>query len=245
MENLDDLEYRLRNLLREWGSDVARMAFEHATATLHIAERNRIEARIFGDVPVSSAAGAGSLAAPSVLSGNGHGQHSQLISNDDIYQQYEAGVKHLLHLIDREHQHYYDLLIYQQRLHENLSRARRYGHDPTLRAERAEILAYLNEMAIAIAGYSFQEVHQRLATSDTSNHGVSLQLVQGFFGTGGIPNGKALIDSYLEVLIERYGAVRFGRLLAASASEPRGTERAGPGAAAGVCLTHHWQRYTG
>ena len=76
----------------------------------------------------------------------------------DIFSQYEAGLNRLLTLLGRDHPHYTEVLVYQQRLLENLARARRYGDTETGRAERAEIVDRLNRLALETVGESFGDL---------------------------------------------------------------------------------------
>ena len=73
----------------------------------------------------------------------------------DSYTRYETGVRALLARLGRDHPRSADALVYQQRLHDNLTAARRYGDTETRRAERAEIIDRLNALAQAALGVSF------------------------------------------------------------------------------------------
>ncbi len=76
----------------------------------------------------------------------------------DIYVLYETGLLQLLDRLGREHPQYAEVLVYQQRLSENLTQSRRYGNTDTRKAERAEIIGHLNEIALATLGLSFDEL---------------------------------------------------------------------------------------
>lgn len=73
----------------------------------------------------------------------------------DIYTRYETGVRALLARLGRDHTRAAEARVYQQRLHDNLAAARRYGDTETRRAERAEIVDRLNALAQAALGVSF------------------------------------------------------------------------------------------
>ena len=55
----------------------------------------------------------------------------------DMFAAYEHGLKELLRLLGKEHQHYNEALTLQSRLLENISAVRTYGDTETRRAERA------------------------------------------------------------------------------------------------------------
>jgi hypothetical protein len=73
----------------------------------------------------------------------------------DAYSAYETGLRQLLGQLGREHPRYAEALTYQQRLSENIAQARRYGDQEARRAERAELVERLNELALAALGRSF------------------------------------------------------------------------------------------
>ena len=76
----------------------------------------------------------------------------------DVYTHYEVGLRALLARLDRDDPRYADALVYQQRLLENVTAARRYGDTETRRAERAEIADRLNALALAAVGTSFNDL---------------------------------------------------------------------------------------
>src|SRR5438309_158642 len=64
----------------------------------------------------------------------------------DEYAHYEAGLDELRKRIGKDSVYFSDLLIYEQRIRENIHKARRYG-DPEIRqAERTEVIERLNEL---------------------------------------------------------------------------------------------------
>lgn len=82
------------------------------------------------------------------------------IDDLDIYRPYEQCLSQLLRQIEQSHPRYRDVLIYQQRLQENIEKARSYGDTETRMAERAEILALLNELTLALFNQPFSNLYQ-------------------------------------------------------------------------------------
>ncbi len=76
----------------------------------------------------------------------------------DSYSPYETGLRTLLAQLGRDHPRYAEALTYQQRLLENIAGARRYGDQELRRAERAEIVDRLNELAAATGDRTFNEL---------------------------------------------------------------------------------------
>jgi tetratricopeptide (TPR) repeat protein len=76
----------------------------------------------------------------------------------DVLSRYEAGLNRLLTQLGRDHPRYTEVLVYQQRLLENLARIRLYGDTETSRAERAEILDRLNHLVLEAVGKSFSAI---------------------------------------------------------------------------------------
>ncbi len=67
---------------------------------------------------------------------------------------YETGLNRLLTRLGRDHPRYTEALVLQQRLLENLGRARLYGDTETSRAERAQILDTLKHLALEVGDSS-------------------------------------------------------------------------------------------
>jgi hypothetical protein len=63
-----------------------------------------------------------------------------------VFTQYETGLTRLLERLGSEHSRYADVLVYQQRLRENISQARKYGDTDVLKHARAQILDSLNRI---------------------------------------------------------------------------------------------------
>ena len=66
----------------------------------------------------------------------------------------------MLAQVGPDHPRYSEVLVYQQRLTENISRARRFGDTNLRQADRAEIIDQLNELALATLGISFNKLCQ-------------------------------------------------------------------------------------
>jgi tetratricopeptide (TPR) repeat protein len=85
----------------------------------------------------------------------------------------------LLAQFGRDHPRYTEVLVYQQRLLENLARTRLYGDTETSRAERAEILDRLNHLVLEAGGKSFSAI---LSGSGAVSQGAGSKAV----GKGGV-----------------------------------------------------------
>jgi HEAT repeat protein len=64
----------------------------------------------------------------------------------NVFEPYEIGLRRLLELLGSDHPDNADLLLYQQRLRENILKARKYGDTDTLKHERAQIVDALNRL---------------------------------------------------------------------------------------------------
>jgi len=76
----------------------------------------------------------------------------------DVYSSYEAGLHQLLERLGQEHPRYGAALVYQQRLAENIVRARQYGETEVTRAGRSEIIGQLNQLTLSVLGLPFNEL---------------------------------------------------------------------------------------
>lgn len=76
----------------------------------------------------------------------------------DMYARYEAGLQRLLESMGPAHSQYAEALVFQTRLIENINRSRLYGDTSDTNAQRNEIIAYLNDLALATCGVSFFEL---------------------------------------------------------------------------------------
>lgn len=73
----------------------------------------------------------------------------------DAFTSFERGLAELLKRLGDQHPRFGEALVYQHRLQENMSQARRYGDTESRRAGRAEIVDGLNQLALAEVGVSF------------------------------------------------------------------------------------------
>jgi hypothetical protein len=71
---------------------------------------------------------------------------------------YDTGLNRLLERLGKEHPRYADVLTLQSRLLENISQTQRYGDTETRRAERAQMVHVLNQLAEEAVGVSFNEL---------------------------------------------------------------------------------------
>lgn len=71
------------------------------------------------------------------------------VPGGDPFTLYEIGLRLLLAQLGPDHGRYNEALVYQQRLLENITTSRLYGDTDTRKAERAEIIARLNAIALA------------------------------------------------------------------------------------------------
>jgi len=90
----------------------------------------------------------------------------------DVYSPYEAGLRRLLNRMGRNHPHYSEALVYQQRLTENISHSRLYGDTTPRKSDRAEIIAQLNRLALSVANVPFIDLCglDMSTTPQTSSH---------------------------------------------------------------------------
>ena len=76
----------------------------------------------------------------------------------DEFTPYEISLNQLLERLSSDRPRYADVLVYQQRLQENIIQARKYGDTEALKHERAQIVDKLNPLAFEIAGVSFLDL---------------------------------------------------------------------------------------
>lgn len=77
---------------------------------------------------------------------------------NDVFTHYEEGLINLLEGLGRDHADYEKVLIFEQRLRENIAQTRDYGGTETRRAERAQIAEALNQLALRASGVSFNKL---------------------------------------------------------------------------------------
>jgi hypothetical protein len=76
----------------------------------------------------------------------------------DVYYRYEIGLRRLRDEMDQRHPWYLDLLTYEQRLRENIGKARLYGDTSALSAGRSEVIRRLNDLAVSALSKSFNDL---------------------------------------------------------------------------------------
>lgn len=76
----------------------------------------------------------------------------------DMFDAYQKALTQLRAALGSGHAYYGDVLLYEQRLTENMRSARRFGDTDTLRAERAQVIDNLNRLALQHVGRSFNEL---------------------------------------------------------------------------------------
>lgn len=80
---------------------------------------------------------------------------------NDVFVAYENGLELLLQEVQEGQPGYQEVLTFQQRLNENISKVRQSGDREVLRSERAEILAQLNGLTRKQFNLPFNELVQR------------------------------------------------------------------------------------
>lgn len=83
---------------------------------------------------------------------------SGIRDQEDILTCYQTGLSKVFNRIDLNHPRYDELLVYWQRLEENLDKTRRYGNTDSREASRAEIIDRLNHLTMDVLGVSFIEL---------------------------------------------------------------------------------------
>lgn len=91
----------------------------------------------------------------------------------DTFTGYEKGLTRLLERLGKEHPRYDEALTLQARLLENIYQARQYGDTETRRAERAQIVDRLNQLALETLGTDFNSISEsaqgNISNSQTSS----------------------------------------------------------------------------
>lgn len=93
------------------------------------------------------------------------------MTNVDMFTAYEQGVHNLLRLLGQEHKRYVEALTYQQRLNENILKARLRGDSDTLKSERTEVIERLNQLALSELGLSFAQLCPKLNYPEARGNG--------------------------------------------------------------------------
>lgn len=76
----------------------------------------------------------------------------------DIFSSYECGLEELLERLGKDHPRHAEALTLQSRLLENIAQTRRYGDTEIHRAERAQVVDALNNLALQAIHSSFNEL---------------------------------------------------------------------------------------
>jgi hypothetical protein len=87
---------------------------------------------------------------------------TQYAIGPDPLQSYERGLHELLQRLGASHAQRPAVDVYSQRLSENIGLTRKYGDTETRRAERAQILDELNQLALAELGVPYTELSARV-----------------------------------------------------------------------------------
>ena len=79
-------------------------------------------------------------------------------TSTDAFSSYERGLQNLLNQLGADHPAHADALLFQQRLTENIQRARRFGDTAARRADRAEVIDQLNALTLTALNSSFNDL---------------------------------------------------------------------------------------
>jgi len=79
-------------------------------------------------------------------------------SPESIYSAYKLGLRQLINRLGKDHPHYAEVLVYQQRLAENLASRQQYGDSEENRAARSQVIEQLNLLALDALGLSFNDL---------------------------------------------------------------------------------------
>ena len=79
-------------------------------------------------------------------------------TSTDAFSSYERGLQNLLNQLGADHPARADALLFQQRLTENIQRARRFGDTAARRADRAEVIDQLNALTLTALNSSFNDL---------------------------------------------------------------------------------------
>jgi DNA segregation ATPase FtsK/SpoIIIE, S-DNA-T family len=137
-------------LLRKAASDAVPLSFQKALPAAGISDNDRDEV-IRGIAKAMAFAWHGSTARES-------------LHEPDLYDNYELGLRQLLNRLPQADSAYSNALVYQQRLHENITQSRLFGDTDDREADRAEIIHQLNELTRSVVGTSFKALCGMLTT---------------------------------------------------------------------------------
>lgn len=107
----------------------------------------------------------------------------------DIFDVYERRLTELLKRLGEDHPRYAEALTLQSRLLENIAQTRRYGDTETRRAERAQVVDVLNDLALRTINSSFSELSASTIAQSNSRLKVDL---------GNMAEGLRNLRSYLQ-----------------------------------------------
>ncbi len=79
-------------------------------------------------------------------------------SQSDIYSRYEVSISNLMGHFSKKNPRYAEVLVYKSRLIENISQSRQYGDTDSRKAERMEIVHFLNQLSLSEIGVAFSEL---------------------------------------------------------------------------------------
>jgi DNA polymerase III delta prime subunit len=85
-------------------------------------------------------------------------KNARAATSSDPYRCYEIGIQTLLNTLGIEHPRYADALIYEYRLRENISHARRFEDDTSNKVQRSQVIYQLNILALETHNLSFNEL---------------------------------------------------------------------------------------
>jgi hypothetical protein len=128
----------------------------------------------------------------------------------DVYASYENGLCVLLQRLGKDHLEYQEVLVYQQRLIENISQARRYRDTSSLQYERIQVIDQLNNLSISSLGVSFNELcntssipvsSPKSAANSYTNDATSGEVTQNFINIAPNEGGQGVF--YEQVTFNR------------------------------------------
>jgi hypothetical protein len=123
----------------------------------------------------------------------------------DVYYPYEVGLHQLRAGMDERDSRYLSLLTFEQRLKENISKARLHGDTSTRQAERSEVIHRLNELALSVLNVPFNDLCD--SVSLLSQERIWLRTVSILYSAGAMGDAghRALRRSRDEDVADGYG----------------------------------------
>jgi hypothetical protein len=126
---------------------------------------------------------------------------------NDAFAHYEEGLNNLLEKLSKDSARYSELLVFEQRLRENIVQVRSYGDTETRRADRAQIVAALNQLALEETETNFNELCGFLASRRCLN-----ALLNSPLTLVGLPPDMPLHERLTNLLMTGLGKVGEGSL---------------------------------